>query len=179
MRKYLKKDRVTFLGHILDKGANVKSIKNILIERNHTEVFSEYLSELPLTRIVEFRINLVPGAALVAKALYHLASSELQELSRKLQELLAKIDLRSGYHQIRVKEEAPQDSVQDAVAYQLELPQELNGIHDVFHVLNLKKCLIDKTLFIPLEKLEITNKLQFIDEPLEIMYHEVKRLKHS
>ncbi|GJT12313.1 hypothetical protein Tco_0859355 [Tanacetum coccineum] len=86
MRKYLEKDCVTYLAHIVDKGANVKRIQNTLIERNHTEVFSKYLFGLPPTRIVEFRIDLVSGAASMAKAPYHLAPSEMQELSRKLQE---------------------------------------------------------------------------------------------
>ncbi|GKF01402.1 hypothetical protein Tco_0028325 [Tanacetum coccineum] len=61
IRKYLEKDYVTFLAHIVDKGANVKSIQNIPIERNHIEIFSEDLSGLPPTRIVEFQIDLVPG----------------------------------------------------------------------------------------------------------------------
>nr|GEU37744.1 putative reverse transcriptase domain-containing protein [Tanacetum cinerariifolium] len=65
------------------------------------------------------------------------------------------------------------------VAYGLELPHELSGIHDVFRVSNLKKCLTDETLAVPLEDLHITDKLQFIEEPLEIMDREVKRLKHS
>ncbi|GKB40526.1 hypothetical protein Tco_0885468 [Tanacetum coccineum] len=63
MRKYLEKDRVTYLAHIVDKGANVKSIQNILIEKNHTEVFPKELSRLPLTRIVKYQIDLVAGAA--------------------------------------------------------------------------------------------------------------------
>ncbi|GKD31666.1 putative reverse transcriptase domain-containing protein, partial [Tanacetum coccineum] len=65
------------------------------------------------------------------------------------------------------------------IAYRLELPQELSEIHDVFHVSNLKKCLTDETLAVPLKELHITNKLQFIEEPLEIMDREVKRLKHN
>ncbi|GJS04640.1 hypothetical protein Tco_0321148 [Tanacetum coccineum] len=65
------------------------------------------------------------------------------------------------------------------VAYRFELPQELSGIHDVFHVLNLKKCLIDETLAVPLEELHITDKLQFIEGPLEIIDREVKTLKHN
>ncbi|GJU49438.1 hypothetical protein Tco_1218993 [Tanacetum coccineum] len=65
------------------------------------------------------------------------------------------------------------------VAYRLELPQELSGIHDAFHASNLKKCLTNKTLFVPLKELHITDKLQFIEEPLEIRNREVKRLKQS
>ncbi|GJW95054.1 hypothetical protein Tco_0174726 [Tanacetum coccineum] len=65
------------------------------------------------------------------------------------------------------------------VAYKLELPQELSGIHDVIHVSNLKKCRMDEMLVVSLEEIQITDKLQFKEEPLEIMDHEVKRLKHS
>ncbi|GKC33381.1 putative reverse transcriptase domain-containing protein [Tanacetum coccineum] len=64
------------------------------------------------------------------------------------------------------------------VAYRLELPKELSGIHEVFHVSSLKKCLVDKTLVVPLEETQIADKLQFIEELLEIMDQEVKRLKH-
>ncbi|XP_071708242.1 uncharacterized protein [Rutidosis leptorrhynchoides] len=65
------------------------------------------------------------------------------------------------------------------VAYRLKLPQELSGIHDAFHISNLKKCLSDDTLVVPLEEIRIDNKLHFIEEPAEIMDREVKRLKHS
>ncbi|GJU62444.1 hypothetical protein Tco_1244279 [Tanacetum coccineum] len=65
------------------------------------------------------------------------------------------------------------------VSYRLEQPQELYVIRDVFHISNLKKCLTDEMFVIPLEELHITDKLQFMEEPLEIMDREVKRLKHS
>ncbi|GJR07957.1 hypothetical protein Tco_0790609 [Tanacetum coccineum] len=97
MGKYLEKDCVTYLAHIVDKGANVKDIQNIPIERNHTEVFPIYLSELPPTRIVEFWIDLVSGAASVTKAPYRLAPSKMQELSRELQELLSKRLIKTGF----------------------------------------------------------------------------------
>ncbi|GJU61352.1 putative reverse transcriptase domain-containing protein [Tanacetum coccineum] len=80
MRKYLDKDCVTFMAHIVDKRAYVKNIQNIPIERIHTEVFPEDLSRLPPTRIFEFWIDLVLGATPVAKAAYHLAPSEMKEL---------------------------------------------------------------------------------------------------
>lgn len=65
------------------------------------------------------------------------------------------------------------------VAYRLKLPQELNGVHDTFHVSNLKKCLADENLTIPLEEICLDDKLHFIEEPVEILDREVKRLKQS
>nr|GEV16979.1 putative reverse transcriptase domain-containing protein [Tanacetum cinerariifolium] len=65
------------------------------------------------------------------------------------------------------------------VAYKLELPRELQGIYNTFHVSNLKKCLTDKNLIIPLEEIQLDNKLHCIEEPIEIMDHEVKKLKQS
>ncbi|GJT17261.1 hypothetical protein Tco_0875967 [Tanacetum coccineum] len=65
------------------------------------------------------------------------------------------------------------------VAYKLELPRELQGIHNTFYVSNLKKCLSDEELIIPLDEVRIDEKLHFIEEPIEIMDREVKQLKQS
>nr|GEU52734.1 putative reverse transcriptase domain, ribonuclease H-like domain, aspartic peptidase domain protein [Tanacetum cinerariifolium] len=65
------------------------------------------------------------------------------------------------------------------VAYKLELPEKLRGIHKTFHVSNLKKCLADENLVIPLEEIQLDDKLHFIEEPVEIMDREVKQLKQS
>nr|GEU34949.1 copia protein [Tanacetum cinerariifolium] len=65
------------------------------------------------------------------------------------------------------------------VAYRLELPQELSRVHNTFHVSNLKKCLSDESLVIPLEGLHVDDKLHFIEEPVEIIDHEIKQLKRS
>ncbi|GJQ91967.1 putative reverse transcriptase domain-containing protein [Tanacetum coccineum] len=65
------------------------------------------------------------------------------------------------------------------VAYRLELPEKLRGIHNTFHVSNLKKCLADENLVIPLEDIQLDDKLHFIKEPVEIIDHEVKQLKQS
>ncbi|GJX58699.1 putative reverse transcriptase domain-containing protein [Tanacetum coccineum] len=64
-----------------------------------------------------------------------------------------------------------------AVAYKPELPQELSRVHNTFHVSNLKKCYADEPVSIPLDGLHIDDKLYFVEEPVEIMDHEVKRLK--
>ncbi|GKC76574.1 putative reverse transcriptase domain-containing protein, partial [Tanacetum coccineum] len=55
------------------------------------------------------------------------------------------------------------------VAYLLRLPQELVGIHDTFHVSNLKICLADVNLHVPLKEIKIDDKLRFVEEPIEIM----------
>ncbi|GJS49783.1 putative reverse transcriptase domain-containing protein [Tanacetum coccineum] len=65
------------------------------------------------------------------------------------------------------------------VAYRLRLPQDLVGIHDTFHVSNLKKCLADVNLHVPLEEVKIDDKLHFVEEPMEIMDREVKKLKRG
>ena len=65
------------------------------------------------------------------------------------------------------------------VAYKLQLPIELNKVHPVFHVSNLKKCLSDETLVIPLDEIALNENLNFVEEPVEIMDREVKRTKQS
>ncbi|GJX73125.1 putative reverse transcriptase domain-containing protein [Tanacetum coccineum] len=170
-QKYMLKGCQVFLAHVTTKEAEDKSeekrLEDVPILRDFPEVFPEDLPGLPPTRQVEFRIDLVPGAAPVARAPYRLAPSEMKELSEQLKELsdkgfirpssspwgapvlfvkkkdgsfrmcidyrelnkltvknryplpriddlfdqlqgssvYSKIDLRSGYHQLRVREE--------------------------------------------------------------------------
>ncbi|GJV16346.1 putative reverse transcriptase domain-containing protein [Tanacetum coccineum] len=65
------------------------------------------------------------------------------------------------------------------LAYRIELLEQLSRVHSNFHVSNLKKCFVDEPLAIPLEEIQIDDKLHFIEEPFEIMDREVKRLKES
>nr|GFB20126.1 putative reverse transcriptase domain-containing protein [Tanacetum cinerariifolium] len=65
------------------------------------------------------------------------------------------------------------------VAYKLELPEELSRVHNTFHVSNLKKCHADEPLAVLLDGLHFDDMLHFIEEPVEIMDREVKRLKQS
>ena len=165
--KYIEKGCHAFLAHVTEKKTEEKQLGDVPVVREFPEVFPEELPGLPPVRQVEFHIDLVPGAAPVARAPYRLAPSEMQELSNQLQELLdrgfirpssspwgapvlfvkkkdgsfrmcidyrelnkltvknryplpriddlfdqlqgssvySKIDLRSGYHQLRVREE--------------------------------------------------------------------------
>nr|GEU47936.1 putative reverse transcriptase domain-containing protein [Tanacetum cinerariifolium] len=63
------------------------------------------------------------------------------------------------------------------VAYRLRFPQELIGVHDTFHVLNLKKFLADVNLHVPLDEVKVDDKLHFVEEPIEILDRRVKELK--
>ncbi|GJT85017.1 putative reverse transcriptase domain-containing protein [Tanacetum coccineum] len=336
-QEYMAKGCQVFLAQISAKKEEDKSerkqIEDVPIVWDFPEVFPEDLPGLPPARPVEFQIDLVPGAAPVARAPYRLAPSEMKELSEQLQELSDKgfirpssspwgapvlfvkkkdgssgcasttANLRSGYHQLRVREQdipktafrtryghyefqgyairtdkrtasmtkltqkdikfdwgekgrdafqlikqklcsAPilalpeesedfvdlggkdigipalifltvmEDSLQISgdhfkklwgrslrcrlsvaaepdtsdlskfskvgkVAYRLELPQELSRVHHTFHVSNLKKCYADEPLVMPLEGIHVDDKLQFVEEPIEIMEREIKRLKRS
>nr|GEW68368.1 hypothetical protein [Tanacetum cinerariifolium] len=65
------------------------------------------------------------------------------------------------------------------VSYKLELPEELSRVHNMFYVSNLKKCHADEPLAVPLDGLHFDDKLHFVEESVEIMDREVKRLKQS
>nr|GEX57944.1 putative reverse transcriptase domain-containing protein [Tanacetum cinerariifolium] len=295
--------------------SEVKQLKDVPVIRDYPEVFPKDLPGLPPVRPVEFYIDLIPGAAPVARPQYRLAPSEMKELSEQLQELFKKgfirpisssrgapvlfvrkkygsfrmcidyrelnkltvknryplpriddlfdqlqrssvylkIDLRLGYHQLRLREQdVPKNSIQNSVwtlrvtshairtdkrtcegsedfvvycdashkglgavlmqrenvisyasrqlkgklnpryvrpfkvlakvgkvAYMLKLPQELSRVHHTFHVSNLKKCYADEPLVMPLERIHVDDRLQFVEEPIEIMEWEIKRLKRS
>nr|GEY95404.1 retrotransposon protein, putative [Tanacetum cinerariifolium] len=64
-----------------------------------------------------------------------------------------------------------------SISYKLELPQELSRVHNTFHVSNMKKCYADELLAVPLDGLHFDDKLHLVEEPVEIMDQEVKRLK--
>nr|GEX55096.1 putative reverse transcriptase domain-containing protein [Tanacetum cinerariifolium] len=253
---------------------------NVPVIRDSPEVFPEELPGLPPSRQVEFRIDLVPGAAPVARALYRLAPSEMRELSVQLQELLEKgfirlssspwgapvlfekkkdrsfkmcVDYRElnkltfknrypllriddlfdqlqalpegaedfmvycdaslkGYEAVLMQREkvivdivllkvSPwKGAVRigkrkklspcyigpfkilarvDHVAYTLELPGELKGIHSTFYVLILKKCLAKGDIVVLMDKIQLDDKLRMIEEPVEVIDREVNRLKQN
>ncbi|GJT50931.1 putative reverse transcriptase domain-containing protein [Tanacetum coccineum] len=65
------------------------------------------------------------------------------------------------------------------VAYKLELSEDLRNVHNTFHVSNIKKCLSDESFVIPMKELQLNDKLNFVEEPVEIMDREIKKLRQS
>ncbi|GKB94947.1 putative reverse transcriptase domain-containing protein [Tanacetum coccineum] len=121
-QRYLLKGYHVFLAHITIKEAEdnskEKRLEDVPIVRDFLEVFPEDSPGIPPARQVKLRIDLIPGAAPIARAPYQLAPSEMKELSNQLKEISDKgfirpssspwkapLDLRSRYHQLRVHEE--------------------------------------------------------------------------
>nr|GEX17804.1 putative reverse transcriptase domain-containing protein [Tanacetum cinerariifolium] len=89
-RKFIERGSWLFVAHVTEKEPQEKRIEDVPVIRDFLEVFPDDFPGLPPPRQVEFRIDLVPGAAPVARAPYRLAPSEMKELAKKLQELSEK-----------------------------------------------------------------------------------------
>ncbi|GKE49915.1 putative reverse transcriptase domain-containing protein [Tanacetum coccineum] len=89
-QKYIEKGCELFLAQVTEQESKEKRLEDVPVIRDFPEVFPDELPGLPPPRQVEFRIDLIPGAAPVARAPYRLAPSEMKELSKQLQELSEK-----------------------------------------------------------------------------------------
>ncbi|GKA13302.1 putative reverse transcriptase domain-containing protein [Tanacetum coccineum] len=85
--RYISRGCQVFIAQVIEKKSDDKRLEDIPVVREFPKVFPEDLPGLPPVRQVEFQIDLIPGAAPVARAPYRLAPSEMQELSNQLQEL--------------------------------------------------------------------------------------------
>ncbi|GJR63146.1 putative reverse transcriptase domain-containing protein [Tanacetum coccineum] len=101
------------------------------------------------------------------------------ELIQETTEKIIQIKQRMQAARDRQKSYADLKQKVREVAYKLELPEELSRVHNTFHVSNLKKCHADEPLSVPLDGLHLDDKFHFVEEPLEIVGREVKRLKRS
>ncbi|GKE25391.1 putative reverse transcriptase domain-containing protein [Tanacetum coccineum] len=110
------------------------------------------------------------GTSLDMSTAYHLQNDRQSERTiQTLKDMLRAcvIDFGKGWEKVR------------AVAYKLELLQELSEVHNTFHVSNLKNCRANEPLAIPLDGIHIDDKLHFVEEPVVIMDRDIKRLKQS
>ncbi|GKE19282.1 hypothetical protein Tco_1426859, partial [Tanacetum coccineum] len=109
----------------------------------------------------------------------------VQETTEKISQIKDRLktarDRQKSYADKRRK--PPEFSVGDYVLLKVspwkDLPKELNGVHDMFYMSNLKKCLADLTLQVPLDEVQVDTKLNFVEEPMEILERKFKKLKRS
>nr|GEX59864.1 reverse transcriptase domain-containing protein [Tanacetum cinerariifolium] len=120
----------------------------------------------------------VGDSQLTGPKIIHETTEKIIQIKNRIQ---AACDRQKSYADVRHKPPEFQVGVKilanvGTVTYRLELLKQLSKVHSTFHVSNLKKCLSDETLVIPLDEIQITDKLHFIEEPIEIMDREVKRV---
>ncbi|GJV21802.1 putative reverse transcriptase domain-containing protein [Tanacetum coccineum] len=150
----------------------IKKQEEIVVVREFPEVFPDVLSGLPPIREIEFRIELILGATPVAKSPYRLAPSKLEELSGQLKELQdkgsqfsSKIDLRSGYHQLRVHEDdIPKTAFRTRYGYFefTVMPFGLTNAPTIFMDLMNRVCrpYLDKFVIVFIDDILIYSKTQ-------------------
>ncbi|GJQ95539.1 putative reverse transcriptase domain-containing protein [Tanacetum coccineum] len=116
----------------------------------------------------------------------HLTGLEIiHETTEKIIQIKSRIqaarDRQKSYTDLNLRYIGPFNIIAkvETVAYRLELPEQLSRVHSTFHVSNLKKCMYDEPLAIPLDEIQVDNKLHFIEEPVEIIDREVKRLNRA
>nr|GEU53953.1 hypothetical protein [Tanacetum cinerariifolium] len=116
----------------------------------------------------------VEDTQLIGLELIHETTEKIVQIKQRMQ---AARDRQKSYADVRSKPLEFQVLAKvGTVAYRLELLEQLSRVHIMFHVSNLKKCLFDEPLAISLDEVHIDDKLRFVEEPVEVMDHEVKRL---
>ncbi|GJU62374.1 putative reverse transcriptase domain-containing protein [Tanacetum coccineum] len=97
----------------------------------------------------------------------------VQETTEKISQIKGRLKAA------RDRQKSYADKKRKSLEFSVDLLEEFNGVHDTFHVLNLKKCLADPTLKVPLDEIQVDAKLNFVEEPVEILEREFKKLKRS
>ncbi|GJZ87852.1 putative reverse transcriptase domain-containing protein [Tanacetum coccineum] len=120
----------------------------------------------------------VRDVQLTGPEIIHETTEKIVQIRQRLQ---AARDRQRSYANLNPRYSGPFKILEwiGPVAYKLKLPEELSNVHSTFHVSNLKKCLSDESLVIPMKELRLNDKLNFVEEPVEIMDREVKQQKQS
>nr|GEZ85195.1 hypothetical protein [Tanacetum cinerariifolium] len=191
-------ESVQFLGHVIDSEgvhvdhAKIAAIKNWATPTTPTEVSEVGDSQLTgpeLIRETNEKIVQIKNRLLTARS-HHKSYTDVRRKPLEFNvgdKVMLKVSPWKGVIRFEKRRKLSPRFIGPfkilerigPVAYKLELPRELQGIHNTFHVSNLKKYFSDESLSISLDEVQLDDKLHFIEEPAEIMDREVKRLKQS
>nr|GEV69952.1 putative reverse transcriptase domain, ribonuclease H-like domain, aspartic peptidase domain protein [Tanacetum cinerariifolium] len=172
-----------------------KKQEEVVVVRDFHEVFLDDLSGLPPVRKKELNMRQHRWIELFSDYDYEIhyhpgkANVVADALTRKERVKPKRVRAMNMILQSSIKDrilESQKEVVDEfvglqrgPVAYRLDLPDELNGVLDMFHVSNLKKCLANPTLQVPSDEIRVDAKLNFMEEPVEILEREFKKLKRS
>nr|GEV82621.1 putative reverse transcriptase domain-containing protein [Tanacetum cinerariifolium] len=190
-------DSVQFLGHVIDRSgvhvdpAKIEAIKSWDAPTTPTEseVGDSQLTGPELIHDTTEKIVQIKNRLLAARSHQKsYADRRLKPLEFKVDDmLLLKVSPWKGAVHFGNREKLSSCYIGPfkilarvgLVAYKLELLKVLKGIHSTFYVSNLKKCLAKDDVVVPIDEIQLDDKLYMIEEPVEVVDIEVKRLKHS
>ncbi|GJW73337.1 putative reverse transcriptase domain-containing protein [Tanacetum coccineum] len=205
-KRYLSHGSYAFIANVIDTSFEMKNTKDVSVVNDFLDVFLEDFPGIPPKRQVEFRINLIPGATPISKTPYRLAPSKMKELMSQLQELLDKgfirrrelqscslkrrmIDLRSGYHQLKVQEEdIPKTAFRTRYGHYefVVMPTGLTNAPIIFMDLMNRVCrpMLDKSIIVFIDDILVYSKSKeehelYLREILEILRKERLYAKFS
>ncbi|GJY83396.1 putative reverse transcriptase domain-containing protein [Tanacetum coccineum] len=174
-----------------DGNPTIANIKQALRQFSYNNIYHTSIKAAPFEALYGRKCRSpvcwaeVKDAQLTGPEIVHETTEKIIQIKSRIQ---AARDRQKSYADVRRKplEFQVGDKVMlkvlakvGTIAYRLELPQQLSRVHSTFHVSNFKKCLSDESLVIMLDEIQIDDKLHFVEEPVEIMDREVKRLKQS
>nr|GEX35403.1 putative reverse transcriptase domain-containing protein [Tanacetum cinerariifolium] len=161
--------------------ASIKGLDTVLMQREKVIAYASQQLKTHeknyTTHDLELGAAEIGDAQLTSLELIHETTEKIVQIKQRIQ---AARDRQRGYANARHKLLEFQVLAKvGTIAYRLELPQHLSRVHNTFNVSNLKKCLSEEPLAISLDEMHIDDKLCFVEEPVEIIDREVKRLNRS
>ncbi|GJU20591.1 hypothetical protein Tco_1153933 [Tanacetum coccineum] len=159
--------------HVLLKVSTWKGVVRFGKKGKPVEILEHEIKKLKQSRIPIVKAK-VGDSQLTSPEIIHETTEKIIQIKSIIQ---AARDRQKSYADVRRK--PIEFQVGDNVMLKTRTSSALSKIHSTFHISNLKKCLSDESLVIPLDEIQVDDKLHFVEDPVEIIDRDVKRLKQS